>query len=147
MDDDSSVSHLSKEKLEECKKVFNENDINNKGSILSSKLNIILRNLGAYVPPEDLEEFIENKKEIKFEKFINFFAEYYLKKYDKNEITEGLSFLDKNNDGLINASDLRYSLTVLGEKLTEEESYDLLKNYTDKNGMIDYKKFTEDISK
>ena len=147
MDDDSPVSHLSKEKLEECKRIFNENDINNKGSILSNKLNIILRNLGAYVPPEDLEEFIENKKEIKFEKFINFFAEYYIKKYDKNEIIEGLSFLDKNNDGLINANDLRYSLTVLGEKLTEEESYDLLKNYTDKNGMIDYKKFTEDISK
>ena len=94
-----------------------------------------------------MEEFIDNKKEIKFEKFINFFAEYYTKKYDKNQIIEGLSFLDKNNDGLINANDLRYSLTVLGEKLTEEESYDLLKNYTDKNGMIDYKKFTEDIYK
>jgi len=103
--------------------------------------------LGAYVPPDDLEEFIGNKKEIKFDKFINFFAEYYIKKIDKNQIIDGLSFLDKNKNGLISANDLKHALSVIGEKLTEEEGYDLLKNYTDKNGMIDYEKFTEDISK
>ena len=145
--EDSAISKLSKEKLEECKNIFKSNDINNKGSIPSNKLGFILRNLGAYVPPDDLEEFIGNKKEIKFDKFINFFAEYYIKKIDKNEIIDGLSFLDKNKKGLINANDLKHALSVIGEKLTEEEGYDLLKNYTDKNGMIDYKQFTEDISK
>ena len=145
--EDSAISKLSKEKLEECKNIFKSNDINNKGSIPSNKLVFILRNLGAYVPPNDLEEFIGNKKEIKFDKFINFFAEYYIKKIDKNEIIDGLSFLDKNKKGIINANDLKHALSVIGEKLTEEEGYDLLKNYTDKNGMIDYKQFTEDISK
>ena len=145
--EDSAISKLSKEKLEECKNIFKSNDINNKGSIPSNKLVFILRNLGAYVPPNDLEEFIGNKKEIKFDKFINFFAEYYIKKINKNEIIDGLSFLDKNKKGLINANDLKHALSVIGEKLTEEEGYDLLKNYTDKNGMIDYKQFTEDISK
>ena len=145
--EDSAISKLSKEKLEECKNIFKSNDINNKGSIPSNKLVFILRNLGAYVPPNDLKEFIGNKKEIKFDKFINFFAEYYIKKIDKNEIIDGLSFLDKNKKGLINANDLKHALSIIGEKLTEEEGYDLLKNYTDKNGMIDYKQFTEDISK
>ena len=145
--DDYLISQLSKEKLEQCKNIFNSNDINNKGSIPSNKLVFILRSLGAYVPPDDLEEFIGNKKEIKFDKFITFFAEYYTKKIDKRQIIKGLSFLDKNNSGLISANELNHALTVLGEKITEEESYDLLKNYTDKNGMIDYKKFTEDISK
>ncbi len=106
-----------------------------------------MRNLGAYVPHEDLEEFIGNKKEIKFDKFISFFAEYYTKKIDKNQIINGLSFLDKNKNGLINANELRHALQKIGEKLTDEESYDLLKNYTDKYGMINYKKFTEEISK
>ena len=36
------------------------------------------------------------KKEIKFDKFIDFFAEYYTKKVDKKQIIKGLSFLDKN---------------------------------------------------
>ena len=145
--EDSAISKLSKEKIEECKNIFKKNDIKNKGSIPSNKLVFMLRNLGAYVPPEDLEEFISNKKEIKFDKFLSFFAEYYIKKIDKNQIINGLSFLDKDNSGLINSNTLKHALTVLGEKLTEEEGYDLLKNYTDKNGMIDYKKFTEDISK
>jgi calmodulin len=144
---DSVISQLSKEKLEQCKSIFNSNDINNKGSIPSKKLNFVLRSLGAYVPPDDLEEFIGNKKEIKFDKFISFFAEYYTKKIDKNQIIKGLSFLDRNNNGLISANELKHALTKLGEKISEEEGYDLLKNYTDKNGMIDYKKFTEDILK
>ena len=147
MDDESAISQLSKEKLEECKNIFNSNDINNKGSIPSNRLVFILRNLGAYVPQENLEEFIGNKKEIKFDKFIAFFAEYYTKKIDKNQIIDGLSFLDKNKNGLINANELRHALHILGEKLTDEEGYDLLKNYTDKFGMINYKKFAEEICK
>ena len=142
-----AINKLQKEKLEECKNIFKLNDINNKGSIPSNKLASILRNLGAYVHPDDLKEFIGNKKEIKFEKFTNFFAKYYTKTIDRNDIIKGLSFLDKNHDGLINSNELKHALTVLGEKLSEEESYDLLKNYTDKNGMIDYKQLTEDISK
>ena len=147
MDDESPISQLSKEKLEECKNIFKSNDINNKGCILSNKLVFILRNLGAYVPPEDLEEFIGNKKEIKFDKFIAFFAEYYTKKIEKDQIIDGLSFLDKNKNGLINANELKHALQFIGEKLTDEEANDLLKNYTDKYGMINYRKFAEEIFK
>ena len=147
MDDESPISQLSKEKLEECKNIFKSNDINNKGCILSNKLVFILRNLGAYVPPEDLEEFIGNKKEIKFDKFIAFFAEYYTKKIEKDQIIDGLSFLDKNKNGLINANELKHALQFIGEKLTDEEANDLLKNYTDKYGMNNYRKFAEEIFK
>ena len=147
MDDESPISQLSKEKLEECKNIFKSNDINNKGCILSNKLVFILRNLGAYVPPEDLEEFIGNKKEIKFDKFIAFFAEYYTKKIEKDQIIDGLSFLDKNRNGLINANELKHALQFIGEKLTDDEANDLLKNYTDKYGMINYRKFAEEIFK
>ena len=147
MDDESPISQLSKEKLEECKNIFKSNDINNKGSIPSNKLVFILRYLGAYVPPEDLEEFIGNKKEIKFDKFIAFFAEYYTKKIEKDQIIDGLSFLDKNKNGLINANELKHALQFIGEKLTDDEANDLLKNYTDKYGMINYRKFAEEIFK
>ena len=97
--------------------------------------------------PDGLEDFVRNKKEIKYEKFLNFFADCYTKKIEKNQIIEGLSFLDYNRDGKINASDLKHALTTIGEKLSDEEAYDLLKTYTDKNGLIDYKYFGEEISK
>ena len=35
--EDSAVSKLPKEKLEQCKNIFKLNDINNKGSIPSNK--------------------------------------------------------------------------------------------------------------
>ena len=143
----SDINKLSKEKIEECKNIFNLNDTNQNGLISCNRLAVIYRKLGAYVPQEDLEEFIGNRKEIKFEKFINFFAEYYTKKIEKQQIIKGLSFLDRNRDGNISASDLKHALTIIGEKLTDEEAYDLLKAYTDKNGMIDYKKFAGEISK
>ena len=143
----ASVIKLSKDKLEECRNVFNANDKYKNGFISCSKLSLIYRSLGAYIPQEDLEEFIGNKKEIKFEKFINFFAEYYNKKIEKKDIIDGLAFLDYNREGNINANDLKHALTSIGAKLTEEEAYDLLKAYTDKNGMIDYEKFAGEISK
>ena len=81
------------------------------------------------------------------DKFIDFFAEYYTKKVDKKQIIKGLSFLDKNKNGYIKAKDLNHALSVIGEKLTEKECNDFLNIYTDKNGMINYKQFTEDIFK
>ena len=143
----SALSKLSKEKIEECKKVFNLNDTKKNGYIPSAKLALIYRNLGAFIPYNDLKEFIGNRKEIKYEKFINFFAEYYTKKIEEPQIISGLSFLDKNKSGYISASDLKHALTTIGEKLTDEEAYDLLKSYTDKNGMINYTEFAEAISK
>ena len=143
----TEVNKLSKEKIDECTNVFNENDTKKNGSISCSKLAVIYRKLGAYISPNELEVFIGNKKEIKFEKFLNFFTEHYTKKIEKQQIIEGLSFLDFQRNGNINANDLKHALTTIGEKLSEEEAHDLLKAYTDKNGMIDYKKFAGEISK
>ena len=81
----ASVIKLSKDKLEECRNVFNANDKYKNGFISCSKLSLIYRSLGAYIPQEDLEEFIGNKKEIKFEKL-------------------GSKFCSKNKDILISFS-------------------------------------------
>ena len=143
----TEINKLSKEKIDECKTVFNINDINHNGFVSANRLVSIYRSLGAYVPKEDLDELLGDKKEIKYEKFINIFAEYYTKKIDKQQIIIGLSFLDRNKDGNICASELKHALTTIGERLSEEEAYDLLKSYTDKYGNIDYNRFAGEISK
>ena len=142
----TAVSKLSKEKLDECKNIFDLNDTKKNGSISCGKLAVIFRKLGAYVPPDDLDQFIENKKEVKYDNFLNFFAEHYIKKITEKEIIDGLAFFDYNNDGFINASALKHALTTVGEKLTDEEAYDLLKSHTDKNGLINYTAFAGAIS-
>jgi calmodulin len=46
---------------------------------------------------------------------------------------------DKNNDGLISSSELRHVMTNLGEKLSEEEVDDMIKEADmDGDGMVNY---------
>lgn len=46
---------------------------------------------------------------------------------------------DKNNDGLISSSELRHVMTNLGEKLTQQEADDMLKEADmDGDGMVNY---------
>ena len=46
---------------------------------------------------------------------------------------------DKNNDGLISSMELRHVMTNLGEKLSEEEVDDMIKEADlDGDGMVNY---------
>lgn len=46
---------------------------------------------------------------------------------------------DKNNDGLISSSEMRHVMTNLGEKLTQSEVDDMIKEADmDGDGMINY---------
>ena len=49
---------------------------------------------------------------------------------------------DKKGDGLISSTELRRVMTSLGEKLSEEEVDDMIREaHTDLNGMVDYIQF------
>ena len=81
-----------------------------------------------------------------FNQFMAFFAEHYLKKIDKQQLISSFQFLDKGKTGNINTKELKHWLMVVGDKLTEKEADDLLKDF-DKNGVIDYRIFAGEISK
>ena len=50
-----------------------------------------------------------------------------------------LQVFDKNGDGVITATELRYVMTNLGEKMTDEEIDEMLREAdTDGDGQIDY---------
>lgn len=61
-----------------------------------------------------------------------------------------LRVFDKNNDGLISSKELRHVMTNLGEKLSEEEVDDMIKEADlDGDGMVNYEGnlFSFDINK
>ena len=66
---------------------------------------------------------------------------------DKKQLIDAFTFLDIEKKGVIAANDLKHALTVIGDCLTDEEADELLANFIDKNGNIDYKKFANEISK
>ena len=145
----SLIDQLSKEKKEECKLVFDLYDTNKKGVISTDIVEKLCKNLGAYVPSDDIKDFKENYFEegvVNFEKFLAFFAEHYVKKIDRQQLINAFQFLDKDKSGKINYKDLKHWLMVVGDKLTEKEADDLLKNF-DNKGIIDYRNLATEISK
>ena len=62
------------------------------------------------------------------------------------DFIKAFQVFDKENTGKVTVGDIRYMLTGLGEKLSDEEVDELLKGVEiDADGGIDYKKFMEDI--
>ena len=145
----SLVDQLPKEKQEECKLVFNLYDVNKKGVISTDLVEKLCKNLGAYVPSDDIKEFKENYFDegvVNFDKFLVFFAEHYLKKIDKQQLISAFQFLDKGKTGSISTKELKHWIMVVGDKLTEKEADDLLKSF-DNKGVIDYRVLANEISK
>ena len=145
----SLIEQLSKEKKEECKLIFDLYDTNKKGVISTDIVEKLCKNLGAYVPSDDIKDFKENYFEegvVNFEKFLAFFAEHYVKKIDRQQLINAFQFLDKDKSGKINYKELKHWLMVVGDKLTEKEADDLLKNF-DNKGIIDYRNLATEISK
>jgi len=140
---------LSQGKIKEIEEVFNLYDTDKDGCIETSNLEQICKGLGAYIPSDDLSDFISNFKEgkINLEQFKKFFNEQYNKKINKKELIDAFTFLDIEKKGFIKADDLKHALMVIGDKLSETEADELLNRFIDKNGNIDYKKFANEISK
>jgi calmodulin len=63
-----------------------------------------------------------------------------------DDFLQGFQVFDKDANGFISAGELRYILTCLGEKLSDSQVDDLLKNVEqDKNGLINYESFIRTI--
>ncbi|EDO19442.1 hypothetical protein Kpol_1002p90 [Vanderwaltozyma polyspora DSM 70294] len=63
-----------------------------------------------------------------------------------DDFIKAFQVFDKENTGKVSVGDLKYMLTGLGEKLSEQEVDELLKGVQiDQDGGIDYKKFIQDI--
>jgi calmodulin len=61
---------------------------------------------------------------------------------DDEEIREAFKVFDKNGDGFIESSELRQVMQSLGEKLTEEEVEDMIREAdADGDGRVNYQEF------
>ncbi|KAI5452042.1 myosin II light chain [Naganishia albida] len=63
----------------------------------------------------------------------------------EDEFVKGFQVFDKEGRGRIGAGELRYVLTQLGEKMTDEEVDELLKGFPVVDGQIDYVQFVRSI--
>ncbi|GMK54449.1 hypothetical protein CspeluHIS016_0110350 [Cutaneotrichosporon spelunceum] len=61
------------------------------------------------------------------------------------EFIKGFQVFDKAGNGMIGAGELRYVLTQLGEKMSDEEVDELLKGFPVQDGQVNYHSFVRSI--
>lgn len=63
-----------------------------------------------------------------------------------DDFVKAFQVFDKNNTGKVTVGDIRYMLTGLGERLSDEEVDELMKGIeVGPDGTVDYKNFIEDV--
>jgi|DewCreStandDraft_5_1066085.scaffolds.fasta_scaffold14636_7 calmodulin len=144
-----SADQLSEEQLTEIKQVFDRFDQEETGQISSKDLGNILRSFGIDVLDRDLTDLLEeinrdNGGKISFSSFL----EILISRLDNLEfekmIISAFEVFDSTKRGIISASELRYLMTHLGERLSEEEVNEMIREAdVDGTGQIDYRSFVK----
>jgi calmodulin len=63
-----------------------------------------------------------------------------------DEIVDAFSVFDKDGEGMISAVEFKHILSTMGEKLSEKDLKEVMKEVTiDSKGMINYKDFSVEI--
>ena len=83
---------------------------------------------------------------------INEFTDMMTKKMDMKEyfeeqdIEKAFQIFDQNGDGIITAEEIKQTMSLLGENVSEAEVSDMLKEADlDGNGLIDFREFSNQI--
>lgn len=141
------TEHLTEEQIAEFKEAFLIFDKDGDGSISMRELGTVMRSLGQTPTEQDLKKFIDDIDEdgsgtIDFKEFLNLMAKSIQNKDSESVFIDAFKVFDMNGNGTISATELKYVLANTGEKLTEEEIEEIIRETdTDGDGFIDFKEF------
>jgi len=137
-------AQLTEEQIAEYKEAFSLFDKDGDGTITTKELGTVMRSLGQNPTEAELQDMIEVEADgndtIEFPEFLTMMAR---KDTDsEEEIREAFRVFDKGCKAFITAADLRHVMTNLGEKLTDEEVDEMIREADiDGDGQVNYEEF------
>ncbi|KAF2581147.1 hypothetical protein F2Q68_00003596 [Brassica cretica] len=154
---------LNKLKVEEMKKEFRSCDIDQNGFITASELRYVLTKDGGDYTDEDVCKAIETYDvdgdgRISYDEYVKMcdsiekqaagvdklVTSVTLPEEKMQEMKATFMLFDVGNNGFITAADFQLSAKNYGEKLTEEEAYNLLRNLdADGDGRVSFDEFVK----
>ncbi|XP_037026495.1 calmodulin-A-like isoform X2 [Bradysia coprophila] len=144
---DLSEYGLSEEEVSEFKEAFMLFDKDEDGTITMAELGVVMRSLGQRPTETELRDMVNEVDQdgngtIEFNEFLQMMSKKMKGADGEDELKEAFRVFDKNKDGLISSVELRHVMTNLGEKLSEEEVDDMIKEADmDGDGMVNYDEF------
>ncbi|KAG4081654.1 calmodulin [Neocallimastix lanati (nom. inval.)] len=116
------ADQLTEEQIAEFKEAFSLFDKDGDGSITTKELGTVMRSL----------------------EFLTMMARKMKDTDSEEEIKEAFKVFDKDGNGFISAAELRHVMTNLGEKLTDEEVDEMIREADiDGDGQINYEEFVK----
>ncbi|TAQ90382.1 hypothetical protein B7494_g1297 [Chlorociboria aeruginascens] len=114
------------------------------GQITTKELGTVMRSLGQNPSESELQDMInevdaDNNGTIDFPEFLTMMARKMKDTDSEEEIREAFKVFDRDNNGFISAAELRHVMTSIGEKLTDDEVDEMIREADqDGDGRIDF---------
>ncbi|CAI5526540.1 unnamed protein product [Closterium sp. Naga37s-1] len=145
----SMADQLSEDQIAEFKEAFSLFDKDGDGSITTKELGTVMRSLGQNPTEAELQDMInevdaDGNGTIDFPEFLNLMARKMKDTDSEEELKEAFKVFDKDQNGFISAQELRHVMTNLGEKLTDEEVDEMIREAdVDGDGQVNYEEFVK----
>ncbi|OWM71616.1 calmodulin-like protein 11 [Punica granatum] len=141
------AEELSDEQIVEFKEAFTLFDKDGDGCISLEELATVISSLDQCPSEKELREIIsevdaDGNGTIEFAEFLNLMANNIKETEAEEELKEAFKVFDKDQNGYISACELRNVMISLGEKLTDEEVEQMIREADlDGDGQVNYDDF------
>ncbi|XP_028804223.1 calmodulin-alpha-like isoform X1 [Neltuma alba] len=140
---------LTEDQVADFREAFSLIDRDSDGFITVDEMASIVQSLDGNPTKEEIREMItevdiDGNGSIDFEEFLTIMGRKM--KFQQENLTEELKeafkVFDRDEDGYISASELRHVMTNMGERLTDEEAEQMIKEADlDGDGLVSYEEF------
>uniref|UniRef100_A0A8D1P5Z6 Calmodulin-like protein 3 n=1 Tax=Sus scrofa TaxID=9823 RepID=A0A8D1P5Z6_PIG len=143
------ADQLTEEQIAEFKEAFSLFDKDGDGTITTKELVTVLRSLGQNLTEAELQDMIhevdvDSNGATDFLEFLTMMARKMKDTDSEEEIREAFHVFEKDDNSYISAAELHHVMTNLGEKLTDEEVDEMIKEAdSDGDGQVDHEELVK----
>lgn len=127
---------LNSKRIREIRDAFSIFDKDGDGTISAAELGAVMRSLGMDPTPRDLERLMkavdtDGSGVIEFQEFLDLMSEN--NEISEEDIMDAFRLFDKDGNGSINKTEIRYVVNSIGMRLSDEQIDDMIR-VADKDG-------------
>ncbi|EDW32554.1 GL11703 [Drosophila persimilis] len=142
-----AATNLTFDQIEEIREAFQVFDRENKGCITCKELGTVMRSLGQNPTEAELYDMIDEidldgDGTIDFSEFLYMMSQRMEDLGSEESLLLGFKIFDRDDNGYISTLELKTTMMMLGEKVTDEEVREIMAEIDqDHDGRISYAEF------